>query len=141
MRLPKREEVEQLSKVVHARERMAIAELAVATERRQKAQDRIAELKSKSYEVETFADDGGVLQKWLVWREQELRVRQADLARATADYLATMQRCGRFIAEAKAVDELAEQAKARQSADAAKKHEEEVLLSDLLANDIGDQDV
>lgn len=141
MRLPKPSEIKDLSKLSSVREKAAMLELGEVAARRQIAIDRVNELRGDLPKTETV-EYGLVLQRWLVWREQEIKRRLGALAVVSAEYAKTAQRCGRIIAECAVVEEMSEQA----ATDTRNKNEkrltyDQILASHFLANDVGDQDI
>ena len=98
MRVPEPKVAKQLAKLARVRERIATAEIDAAARERQDAKDKVEALYSRRFAPENSADMA-VWSRWLVWQEQELKVRQAQLARCTAAYHQTVERCGRFVAE------------------------------------------
>ena len=141
MRLPKSKDLQPLLKLTRVREKAAMAELGEVAAKRNKAAERVAALKSQRPAAES-PEQAAVLEKWMIWRDQELRARQGYLAKCTAEYLVTAKTCGRIIAEHVVVEGLTEQAEQRaRSEKEARRLEALNLLSHLLSHDVGDQDV
>lgn len=141
MRMPKSKELQPLLKLTRVREKAAMAELGRVAALRNAAAARVAELKDIRPDLPEGLD-AAVLEKWLVWRNQELQVRQGHLAKCAAEYNVTAKSCGRLIAEHVVVENLTDQAKARARSEAETRRLETLnLLSHLLAHDVGDQDV
>ncbi|MCV6591663.1 MAG: hypothetical protein OIF48_01830 [Silicimonas sp.] len=141
MRLPDPARLAPLVKLTQAREKAALAELGQAAAKRDAAAARVAEL-MVAPPAPQDADEAAALDRWLIWRAQELQRRQGLLAKARAEYDIVRQRSGRVIAEHGVVETLADQAKdhARKTREA-KRLEALGLMSNLLADDIGNQDI
>lgn len=141
MRLPDLERLAPLVKLTQAREKAALAELGEAAALRDAAAARVAALMTDP-PVPQNAEEAAALDRWLIWRGQELQRRQGQLAKARAEYDIVRRRSGRVIAEHGVVENLADQARedARKQRET-KQHEALGLLSYLLADDIGNQDI
>ena len=85
MKLPKPEDLQPLLQLTKVREQAAMAELGRVAAARNAAADRVAELKAQAPQAQGISD-AAVLAKWLLWRDQELHIRQGELARCMADY-------------------------------------------------------
>ncbi len=141
MRIPDKGEMEKLTRLSQVRERAALVELAAASALRNAAAERIAEL-HRDTEKAAKTPEAAVFQKWLQWRNQELRRRLSHLARMSANHAETSSRCGRVIAENAVVESLAELAKTEAQDQAEKRSLYDLAISShLLSNNIGDQDV
>lgn len=105
MRIPNPSEMSKLSRLSDVREKMAMLELSRVVARQRIATERINELRGKLPDTETVAE-GLVLQRWLVWRDQELKRRLGELALIAAEYAECAKRCGRIIAENAVVEEM-----------------------------------
>lgn len=141
MRFPDKAEMRKLTRLSQMRERAALAELAAATARRNLAAARVTELQGQA-DAAAHSGEPAVFQKWLLWRDQELRRRLVHLARLSAELAETSSRCGRVIAENAVVESLADLAKAEAQDKAEKRDLYDLAMSShLLANDVGDQDV
>ncbi len=107
MRTPEPFEMRRLGKLSGVREKVAMLKLAEVARRRQTASDYVNQLRANLPSSETV-EEGLVLQRWLVWRDQELKRRLSALAVVSAEYAETVQRCGRIIAENAVVEDLTE---------------------------------
>lgn len=141
MRLPKLSEMKDLDKLSSVRERAAMLELSEVAVRRQIALDRVHALRSDLPKTETI-ENGLVLQRWLIWRDQEVKKRLSALAVVSAEYAKTAQRCGRIIAESSVVEEMSKQV-AIDIRDMSEKRRTYDQCSALhfLTHDVGDQDI
>lgn len=141
MRLPKPQDLQPLLKLTRVREQAAMAELGKVAARRNAAAERVAELKGRKPRADT-PDEAAILEKWLIWRDQEMRARQGHLAKCTAEYAVTAKTCGRLIAEHVVVENLTDQAEHKARTEKESRRLEALnLLSHLLAHNVGDQDV
>ena len=141
MRVPGKNDLQMLTKLSRVREKAALAELSAATARRNAALARVDALKNMTLEV-VETSEPAVLQKWLLWRDQELVRRQGQLARLAAEHLETSQRCGRVIAENAVVEDLVEIARSDAKVENQKRAlYDQAISSHLLSHDVGDQDV
>lgn len=132
------EDFAQLLELTSVRERAAAFSLSQAAATQREAKKRVDELR---YNIPTIEapDEGVVLEKWLVWRDQELRKRQSHLAKCRADYAETAKICGRVIAENAVVKTLREEARESQKRESEARHMEALnLLSHLLPHNVGD---
>ncbi len=133
-------EAAQLTKLSRLREQLAQAELSEAAQLKRACEERLQSLRGRSFDASS-ATVAGVVEKWLVWRDQDIKVQQVELARASAHYLETAKRCGRFIAQAKVVEELAQQSVQSRAVETAKHQSDEILRLHLLAHDVSDQNI
>lgn len=141
MRHLKSEDLTPLLELTRVRERAAVLKLGQAAAIQNKARQEVEELKSRN-PISNSPDHAAVLEKWLVWRDQELRLRQNRLAKYSALYAETSKVCGRVIAEHVVVETLKDQAEEKQKSERETRHLEALnLLSHLLAHDVGDKNI
>jgi hypothetical protein len=135
------EDLAPLIELTRVRERDAAFKLNQAAALQNEASQRVEELRNNNPKVSSV-DQALVLEKWMVWRDQELRQRQMRLAKCRANYAATAKVCGRVIAEHVVVESLRDQADERQKNEREARDLEALnVLSHLLTHDIGDQDI
>jgi hypothetical protein len=135
------EDLAPLIELTRVRERDAAFKLNQAAALQNEASQRVEELRNNNPKVSSV-DQALVLEKWMVWRDQELRQRQMRLAKCRANYAATAMVCGRVIAEHVVVESLRDQADERQKNEREARDLEALnVLSHLLTHDIGDQDI
>ena len=141
MRLPSRQDMENLNRLSSVREQAAMLELSEVAARRQTALDRVNQLRGELPLVKEI-DYGLVLQRWLVWRDQEIKRRLGALAVVSAEYAETAQRCGRIIAENAVVEKVSKLAQDDARETREKRHAyDHTSASHFLANNIRDQNI
>lgn len=113
-RFPKSSELVKLKKLTDARELAAMAELAVIETERKAAEIEFLALQNKNYEASSI-EELMVIEKWGVWRKDELRRRSLAVATATAKHKTAAMRCGRFVAESAVLKEIASRAWAHEA--------------------------
>lgn len=141
MRLPSRQEIENLNRLSNVRKKAAMLELSEVATRRQIALDYVNELRGELLMSEDI-DNGLALQRWLVWRDQEIKRRLGALAVVSAEHAETAQRCGRIIAENAVVEEVSKlvQDDARGIREKRRAYDQ-TSVSHFLSNNIRDQDI
>lgn len=97
-RIPKPGELAKLKQLTSAREMAAMAKLAGIKAEKTRAEDQIAMLRAQSHEA-SCVEEMEVVEKWRVWKDQELRRLLEALARIEVAYRALAAEYGRYAAE------------------------------------------
>lgn len=116
MRRPALKEITIIAKLTHTREQAALAKISTAALRLEKATQAVAQLLAITHEARTAAE-AELVSKWLIWKQDELKARNVELAAARAEYQKTVQQSGRLIAEHAVVAEILEQTKKKELKD------------------------
>lgn len=113
-RFPRFREITKLKKLTDARELAAMAELAVIEAERKAAEVDLLALQNQNHNAKSI-DELVIVEKWSLWREDEMRRRATVLAAVTAKHKIAAMRCGRLIAESSVLKEIGSQARAHEA--------------------------
>ena len=113
-RFPRFREITKLKKLTDARELAAMAELAAIEAERKAAEIDLLALQNQNHNAKSI-DELVIVEKWSLWREDEMRRRATVLAAVTAKHKIAAMRCGRLIAESSVLKEIGSQARAHEA--------------------------
>mgnify|MGYP000722380288 CR=1 FL=1 len=113
-RFPRFREITKLKKLTDARELAAMVELTAIEAERKAAEIDLLALQNQNHNAKSI-DELVIVEKWSLWREDEMRRRATVLAAVTAKHKIAAMRCGRLIAESSVLKEIGSQARAHEA--------------------------